>query len=222
MAETLKIVSTSLMGLTVGCAQCHDHRYDPIPQRDYYQLRAIFEPGLDPKSWRVPNSRRITLFTDADRKTSAAIEVEAKKLDGVRQKKVDFFIDRTLTWKLEAVPEEARKPLREAYRSKKRNDEQNALLKKYPSVRQISAGSLYLYDREYSGEISKLNTERKKFADKKDDPKAAAELKNIDARIKFFRDALSKKVLDAMAKKAADLRATKPEEPFIRALTESA
>ena len=220
MAETLKIVSTSLMGLTVGCAQCHDHRYDPIPQRDYYQLRAIFEPGLDPKRWRAPNSRRITLFTDADRKKSAEVEVEAKKLDALRQKKVDFFIDRTLTWKLEAVPEEARKSLREAYRAKKRNDEQTALLKKYPSVRQISAGSLYLYDREYSGEISKLNTERKKFAGKKDDPKAAMELKRIDARIKFFRDALSKKVLDAMAKKAKDLRATKPEEPFIRALTE--
>jgi hypothetical protein len=220
MAETLKIVSTSLMGLTVGCAQCHDHRYDPIPQRDYYQLRAIFEPGLDPKRWRAPNSRRITLFTDADRKKSAEVEVEAKKLDAVRQKKVDFFIERTLSWKLQSIPEAARKPLRAAYLAKKRNDAQKALLKKYPSVRQISAGSLYLYDREYSGEISKLNTERKKFAGKKDDPKATMELKRIDARIKFFRDALSKKVLDAMAKKAKDLRATKPEEPFIRALTE--
>ena len=220
MAETLKIVSTSLMGLTVGCAQCHDHRYDPIPQADYYKLRAIFEPGLDPKNWRAPNSRRITLFTKADRKKSAAVEVEAKKLDAVRQKKVDFFIEQTLTWKLEAVPKKARKPLRAAYRDKKRNAEQNALLKKYPSVRQISAGSLYLYDREYSGQISKLNNERKKFAGKKDDAKAAEELKRIDARIKFFRDALSKKVLDAMAKTAKDLRATKPEEPFIRALTE--
>ena len=215
IAETLKIVSTSLMGMTVGCAQCHDHRYDPIPQADYYKLRAIFEPGLDPKNWRTPSSRRITLFTDADRKKSTEIEVEAKKLDAARQKKVDFFIERTLTWKLEAVPEKVREPLRKAYRSEKRSDEQNSLLKKYPSVRQISAGSLYLYDREYNGEISKLNTERKK-----DDLKAAAELKRIDARIKFFKDALSKKVLDAMAKKATDLRATKPEEPFIRALTE--
>ena len=48
MADTLKIVGSTLLGLTVGCAQCHDHRYDPIPQADYYRLRAVFEPALDP------------------------------------------------------------------------------------------------------------------------------------------------------------------------------
>ncbi|GIT28030.1 MAG: hypothetical protein Ct9H300mP1_00760 [Planctomycetaceae bacterium] len=47
------------------------------------------------------------------------------------------------------VPEGVRKPLRTAYRlaSGKRSDEQKTLLKKYPSVANISAGSLYLYDR---------------------------------------------------------------------------
>ncbi|MFM8725873.1 MAG: DUF1549 domain-containing protein, partial [Planctomycetaceae bacterium] len=40
VAETLKTVSTALLGLSVGCAQCHDHRYDPISQVDYYRLRA--------------------------------------------------------------------------------------------------------------------------------------------------------------------------------------
>src|SRR5207249_2116094 len=37
VAETLKVVSSSLLGMTVGCAQCHDHRHDPIPQADYYR-----------------------------------------------------------------------------------------------------------------------------------------------------------------------------------------
>ena len=38
-AET---VSTALMGLTVSCARCHDHKFDPISQKDYYQLTAFF------------------------------------------------------------------------------------------------------------------------------------------------------------------------------------
>ncbi|MEC8972651.1 MAG: DUF1549 domain-containing protein, partial [Verrucomicrobiota bacterium] len=144
MAETLKIVSTSLMGMTVGCAQCHDHRYDPILQSDYYKLRAVFEPALDPANWRTPQSRQISLFTVADREQCAAIESEAKKLDAERQAKVDFFIERTLEWKLRKAPEALREPLRAAYNTPaaKRTDEQKALLDRHPSVRQISPGSL--------------------------------------------------------------------------------
>src|SRR3981081_1488971 len=37
-----------MMGLTVGCARCHDHKYDPVKQKDYYQLFAIFN-SLDDK-----------------------------------------------------------------------------------------------------------------------------------------------------------------------------
>src|SRR5439155_13853991 len=33
------------LGLTVGCARCHDHKFDPIPQRDYMALQAIFQPA---------------------------------------------------------------------------------------------------------------------------------------------------------------------------------
>ena len=47
IADTLKIVSSAFLGLTIGCAQCHDHRHDPILQADYYRMRAIFEPAYD-------------------------------------------------------------------------------------------------------------------------------------------------------------------------------
>lgn len=38
----LTTVATTTIGLTVGCAKCHDHKFDPIPQKDYYSLQAVF------------------------------------------------------------------------------------------------------------------------------------------------------------------------------------
>ncbi len=40
----VETVSTAFMGLTVGCAKCHDHMYDPIPQRSFYAMKAPLDP----------------------------------------------------------------------------------------------------------------------------------------------------------------------------------
>ena len=40
--EVIRTVSQAFLGLTVGCARCHDHKFDPILQRDYYSMQAIF------------------------------------------------------------------------------------------------------------------------------------------------------------------------------------
>jgi len=51
VVDRLEATSTTWMGLTVGCARCHDHKYDPIPQKDFYRFFAFFnnvnEKGLD-------------------------------------------------------------------------------------------------------------------------------------------------------------------------------
>lgn len=44
MEETIEHTSKAFFGLTMNCAKCHDHKYDPIKQADYYRLRAFFEP----------------------------------------------------------------------------------------------------------------------------------------------------------------------------------
>ncbi|QEH34563.1 Planctomycete cytochrome C [Aquisphaera giovannonii] len=44
MDETVEHVGKGFLGLTLNCAKCHDHKYDPIAQVDYYRMRAIFEP----------------------------------------------------------------------------------------------------------------------------------------------------------------------------------
>ena len=52
MHDTLEIVGTGLLGLTLNCARCHDHKFDPIPQEDYYRLMAILSPAYNPQAWR--------------------------------------------------------------------------------------------------------------------------------------------------------------------------
>ena len=44
MDNVVSHISQGFLGLTLGCSKCHDHMYDPLPQRDYYSMRAIFEP----------------------------------------------------------------------------------------------------------------------------------------------------------------------------------
>lgn len=44
LQETIEHTGKAFLGLTVGCARCHSHMYDPISQREYYQFRAYFEP----------------------------------------------------------------------------------------------------------------------------------------------------------------------------------
>src|SRR5215475_15474922 len=40
--DIVSITSMTFLGLTVGCARCHDHKFDPIPQKDYYRIQAVF------------------------------------------------------------------------------------------------------------------------------------------------------------------------------------
>lgn len=168
IADTIEIVSTSLLGLTVGCAQCHHHRYDPISQEDYYQFRAVFEPALDWKKWRTPASRRISLYSNEDRQRAAEIEKEAKAIEDERDKKQQEYIDRTFEKELAKLSEEVREPIREARATpaKQRSTEQKELLKKHPSVN-VTASSLYLYDRKAADDLKKYAERAKAVRDKK-------------------------------------------------------
>jgi hypothetical protein len=179
ISDTMKIVSSSLLGLSVGCAQCHDHRYDPISHVDYYQMRAIFEPALNWKQWRTPPQRLISLYTDEERKSAAEIEAEAKKIVAERDELRGKFIKEELEKELTKYEENLREKLRVAYHvaTDKRTDEQKQLLKEYPAIN-ISAGTLYQYNQA-----------------------SADKIKEYDKQI-------------------GEVRAKKPTEPFVRALTE--
>jgi hypothetical protein len=44
LQETVEYTATAMLGITMKCCRCHDHKYDPIAQEDYYRFRAFFEP----------------------------------------------------------------------------------------------------------------------------------------------------------------------------------
>ncbi len=47
LTERTDIVGSVFLGLTIGCARCHDHKFDPIPQQDYYRMKAFFAASLE-------------------------------------------------------------------------------------------------------------------------------------------------------------------------------
>jgi len=80
-------IGTAMLGLTIGCARCHDHKYDPIPQKDYYRLISTFtttvrtevDLDLDPEGYRTAKAA----FDKAHAPYVAALErFEAEQLPG--------------------------------------------------------------------------------------------------------------------------------------------
>jgi Protein of unknown function (DUF1553)/Protein of unknown function (DUF1549)/Planctomycete cytochrome C len=53
----IQIMGSSLFGLTLQCARCHDHKFEPVTQREYYQLQAILFPAFNVEHWVNPNKR---------------------------------------------------------------------------------------------------------------------------------------------------------------------
>ena len=77
--DTLNNLGKTILGLTIGCARCHDHKFDPIPTADYYSLYGIFDssvyphPGAEHKPWRrdfvyrIGNDKAAELLKDKRR-----------------------------------------------------------------------------------------------------------------------------------------------------------
>jgi mono/diheme cytochrome c family protein len=47
--DRIDVTMRGLQAMTVGCARCHDHKFDPIPQKDYYSLYGVFASSVEPK-----------------------------------------------------------------------------------------------------------------------------------------------------------------------------
>jgi len=92
ISDAITIVSSGLMGLTMECARCHSHKYDPIPQRDYYRFKAIFQGALDEHDWSSFKTRSLKVATPSHRERVAANnpprEATIKKLHSLQKKAI--------------------------------------------------------------------------------------------------------------------------------------
>ena len=106
LEELVAAVSQTFLGITVNCARCHDHKFDPVPQRDYYRMRAAFsgvwQPFVDPDSIDLlPGARPILPTSESQ---AAALRQRIRELEEMSQsrfttKRVTSPLDRDVTEK---------------------------------------------------------------------------------------------------------------------------
>ncbi len=85
IGDAITVVGSGVMGLTLECVRCHTHKYDPIPQRDYYRLKAVFQGAFDEHDWLSFKNRSVNVAT----RTQAARAKKVNPTLSARKKKLE-------------------------------------------------------------------------------------------------------------------------------------
>ncbi|MHC5544858.1 DUF1549 domain-containing protein, partial [Singulisphaera rosea] len=116
LADTIQVVDSTLLGLTIGCARCHSHKYNPITHADYYGLSAVFAAAYTPLEWRTPKQRLEELATKAQRdvakSTNAKLDLRIA-VNKAATESLTTILNRLLFQKkLDQLPEKLRADVR--------------------------------------------------------------------------------------------------------------
>src|SRR5262249_24314942 len=145
LEETLQITMNSLLGVTIQCARCHKHKFEPISHQEYYQLQAIFFPACNPERWRQPKDRILEIATKKDReewqRQTDLIDQHVKTLNTLLGTYERSFRERLLRERLKDVAAPLQDRIIQAANApaKKRTREQVELLKTHARATQVGA-----------------------------------------------------------------------------------
>ena len=190
VATQIEILSSSTLGLTLACARCHDHKFDPLSQRDYYSLSAILRTAYDPYDWLSPsmgcigvgancndsNTRLLPLPLDSELREveeyNVPFERKIAELERQLEEKARPLRKQLLEEKMAALPESLRQDLKEASRAKpkERTPVQKYLLGKFAETLQVTRAEILQKFKDFA-EASKrieeqIKDEKKKLKDK--------------------------------------------------------
>jgi hypothetical protein len=100
-ADRVQTFGTAILGLTIECARCHDHKYDPITMRDYYSLAAFFnsidENGMYDSAAKVPSPSLLLPTAEQERELAAA-SVKVGAAEAALKKSIDDGQERFTSW----------------------------------------------------------------------------------------------------------------------------
>ena len=182
--DTIEIVGSSLLGLTLNCARCHDHKFDPIPQQDYYRLMALFTPAYNPNDWRAVTpykpgiqDRSLPGVSAAERaeieRHNAEIDGKVAELNKPLSELRRPYEQRLLEAKLAGIPEPIRADTRTAIETPadKRNEIQKYLASKFEASLKVSTDEVVaaLNDEDKAmnarlvEQIAVVNSQRRSF-----------------------------------------------------------
>lgn len=78
LEAVVQVTASSLLGLTLHCARCHDHKFEPITQAEYYQFQAIMFPAFNPQDWINPKDRIAYAYLPGEKEQWEAKEQRLK------------------------------------------------------------------------------------------------------------------------------------------------